>query len=406
MTDNVEAGRRGAALARDRSAVASLDVHPADVTPRFRLLPPERMLGWTPYAWLLYAGALFIAPVRGHWSPAGWAVTIVATLLFTVTYFRAFWERGERLIAIVCLHVALAIGLSPWNEGAAVLYVFAASFAGRLDTQRGAIRVMAFVVLACAVYSIVTRAPVGYWVVGCLVAPLIGGANLHFAQVGRADTKLRLAQREIEHLAAVAERERIARDLHDVLGHTLSLVVLKAELATRLLERDPQRAAREIRDVEQVARQALGQVRETIRGYRARLDDELRAAHAMLAAAGVQVDAEVRLAAPAPARDEALALVLREAVTNVARHADARRCRIRIEDTADGCRLLVEDDGRGGPVIDGSGLRGMRERIEALGGTLAIDGEDGMRVVATLPAVGAPVARVAPSTSTSRAVVA
>jgi two-component system sensor histidine kinase DesK len=364
---------------------ASLDmIH--DVAPRpFRLLPPLRTLGWTPYAWLLYLGALFVAPVMRDWSPAGWAITVVATLLFVVSYFRAYWERGERLLAIICFHVALAVGLAPWNEGAWVFFVYAASFAGQLDTQRAAIRTIAFVVLVAAIDAIVMRSPPQHWMVGCVLAPLIGGVNLHFAQVHRADTRLRLAHQEIEHLAAVAERERIARDLHDVLGHTLSLVVLKAELASRLLERDPARAAREIRDVEQVARQALAEVRETVRGYRARLDDELRAAHTLLAAAGVEVAAEVALAAPDRARDEVLALALRETATNVARHAAARRCRIRIDEADGSVRLTVEDDGRGGEVREGSGLRGMRERLEALGGTLAVDGSDGMRVVATLP---------------------
>ena len=102
---------------------------------------------------------------------------------------------------------------------------------------------------------------------------VVGGSNIFFAQKARADCKLRMAQEEIEGLAAVAERERIARDLHDVLGHTLSVIVLKAELAGRLLERGGEpgaRAAEEIADVEQTARSALAEVRETIGGYRAR----------------------------------------------------------------------------------------------------------------------------------------
>src|SRR5690606_2971579 len=111
-------------------------------------------------------------------------------------------------------------------------------------------------------------------------APLLGAVNYHDARVARANRRLRLAQEQIEHLATVAERERIARDLHDLLGHTLSLIVLKAELTGRLAERDPTRAATEVRDIEHVARQALREVREAIRGYRASVQDEAERARA------------------------------------------------------------------------------------------------------------------------------
>ena len=99
-------------------------------------------------------------------------------------------------------------------------------------------------------------------------ALVIGIGNIFFAQRNRSNYKLRMAQEEIEHLAKVAERERIARDLHDVLGHTLSVIILKSELAGKLMDKDPERAKSEIRDVEQTSRQALAEVRQTIRGYR------------------------------------------------------------------------------------------------------------------------------------------
>lgn len=356
--------------------------------PRFRLLPPERRLGWTPFAWLAFLGGMFVQPVYARWSAAGWAVTIVAVAVFLVSYFRAHWLRGEPLLWTIAFHVALGVALSPWNPGAAVFFVYAASFAGQLDTTRAGVRTIAAVVVVAALYSIVTHAPLQYWMVACLMSPLIGGVNLHFAQVARADARLRLAHAEIEHLAAVAERERIARDLHDVLGHTLSLVVLKAELASRLVERDPARAEAEMRDVEQVARRALADVRETVRGYRATLDDELRSARALLETAGIRVEASVALDAPDRARDEVLAMLLREMVTNVVRHSGASRCRITVESDEGVVRLTVDDDGRGGRVREGSGLRGMRERVEAIGGTLGVEATSGMVVTAVLPSGG------------------
>jgi two-component system sensor histidine kinase DesK len=201
-----------------------------------------------------------------------------------------------------------------------------------------------------------------------IFSTLVGVINLNAAQVARTNARLRLAQDEVRHLAAVAERERIARDLHDVLGHTLSLIVLKSELASRLAGRDPERAAREIRDVEQVSRTALAEVREAIRGYRGTLEDEIARAGSLLRAAGIHAELAVQLLPMDRAAEEALALALREAVTNTVRHAGASACTVRVG-AADGvCTLVVRDDGRGGIRAEGSGLRGMRERVESLGG--------------------------------------
>jgi two-component system sensor histidine kinase DesK len=215
---------------------------------------------------------------------------------------------------------------------------------------------------------------------------IVGGINIHYSQVGRANARLRLAQDEIEHMAKVAERERIARDLHDVLGHTLSLVVLKSELASKLADRDPQRSREEIRDVERIAREALAEVRAAVSGYRSSgLVAEVERARNTLATAGLEFDAKVD-AAKLPASHEAvLCLALREAVTNIVRHSGARNARLSIATTNDVCTLTVADDGRGGDAPFGSGLSGMRERVEILGGALTRSGSNGTTLTVTLP---------------------
>jgi two-component system sensor histidine kinase DesK len=370
-------------------AAAEPPAPPAGAPRRVRLLPPDATAGWVPYAWLVYLGGFFIAPWVRRAGPVEWAVTVVGAAVFLAIYFRAYWERGARLVALVAAQAALGVGFSAVNDGASVFFIYAASFVARLERTRNAVGGIVLVTALAALTAAATRAPAYYWITVLVFPPLIGGVNLHFAGVGRANARLRLAQHEIERLAAVAERERIARDLHDVLGHTLSLVVLKSELASKLAERDPARAAREIRDVERVARAALAEVRETIRGYRATLDDEVARARALLAAAGVRAEFTIGLGAPDRARDAVLALVLRETVTNVARHAGATACRVTVEERGGVCTLAVEDDGRGGAAREGDGLRGMRERVEALGGSLAYDGSRGMRVVVTIPAARA-----------------
>ncbi|MBC7791229.1 MAG: sensor histidine kinase [Anaerolineae bacterium] len=362
---------------------------------QFRLLPPNTYLGWTPYAWLVYLPIFLIEPVvrtrLGRGSAGLWAITLAGVVVFLIAYFRGYWVGGRRMLPVVAVLVALAVGFSPVNTGSSVFFIYAASFAAQLPRARDAFRLILGITVIAAVSSWATDAPLYFWISSVVITPIIGGVNLHFAQIERSNAKLRLAQKENEHLATVAERERIARDLHDVLGHTLSLIVLKAELACKLADRDPQRAAREIRDVEQVSRKALQEVREAIRGYRATLDDELARARSLLTAASIRGEVSAVPVTLERAQEETLAMALREAVTNVVRHSGADVCRIQIASEDGNCVLDVEDDGSGIIVADGSGLRGMRQRVEALGGTVGLArarGTRGMRVRVTIPAAG------------------
>jgi two-component system sensor histidine kinase DesK len=363
-----------------------------------RLLPADSQLGWTPYAWLVYLVVFFIDPAYRLYhdtlTPGYTAVTTLAATLFIASYFRSFWVHGLELTGIVVFQAALAVVFTPVNPGASVFFIYAGASAGRLKRHRGAAVAIVAVAATGLATSWLTGQPAFVWINAIGFPLLIGFVSLHQERIRRANARLRVAQEQIEQLATVAERERIARDLHDVLGHTLSLIVLKSELASKLASRDPERAAREIRDVEQVARKALAEVRETVRGYRASLTTELDQSRAILAAAGVlaEIDAQpIRLGRDA---EEALALALREAVTNVVRHAHASVCRIRLRTHATGAAtLIVEDDGRATRATlaapEGHGLRGMRERIEARSGTvtrsLAHQGH-GLRLELRLPA--------------------
>ena len=195
-----------------------------------------------------------------------------------------------------------------------------------------------------------------------------------------------MAQDEIEHLARVAERERIARDLHDVLGHTLSVVILKSELAGKLVVRDAERAASEIGDIERISREALAEVRNAIGGYRAAgLEEELARAASTLKTAGVTPDCRSVPMELSPSQETVLALAVREAVTNVVRHAHAGRCQLKLEQVDGHSKLEIQDDGRGGSQAEGNGIRGMRERVEALGGTLHRETSAGTRLTILLP---------------------
>ncbi len=184
-------------------------------------------------------------------------------------------------------------------------------------------------------------------------------------------------------LALAAERGRVARDVHDVLGHSLTALSVKAELAARLIDVDPERARAELLSIQDTARQALAEVRTTVGGLRAaNLEAELATAPRVLADAGVSTTVEGDVTETDPRHRTLLAWVLREAVTNVVRHASASSVTIGLSATG----LVVSDDGRGTSGAEGNGLRGMRERVETAGGELLVtDRSPGTRLEVRLP---------------------
>ncbi len=192
------------------------------------------------------------------------------------------------------------------------------------------------------------------------------------------DAALKLSHDEVRRLAATAERERIGRDLHDLLGHTLSLITLKLELSRKLFDRDSTAARRELEEAETVARHALAEVRSAVTGIRATdLVAELASARLLLESSMVHMDYDVPPPGLSPDIERGLALVVREAATNIVRHARASTAHIRFKREGHQLQLLVIDDGRGGIGEDGNGLAGIRERIAALGGTVLIQSPRG-----------------------------
>ncbi|MEV6764746.1 histidine kinase [Streptomyces sp. NPDC051105] len=227
-----------------------------------------------------------------------------------------------------------------------------------------------------------------------LVVLLVGFSMTGVRQLVATTIELRKARATVAQLAANEERLRLARDLHDLLGHSLSLITLKSELAGRMLPDHPDKAAQQVSDIEQVSRQALVDVREAVTGYRRRrLADELAGAQVALTAAAVtaEVPADPDLAGVPEDGEAALAWALREAITNVVRHSGASACTVELlrRQTLDGpvLELAVEDNGSGGSGKGpGNGLTGLTERLEKAGGTLEAGRlKRGFRLVARVP---------------------
>jgi two-component system sensor histidine kinase DesK len=353
---------------------------------RVRLLPENSPLGWTPFAWLVYLSFFLVWAVWTN-TAADWLIDGPAIAAFLVLYFRGFWVSGTRLLGIIVGILAIGLVTSLRNPGASSFFIFAAGFVGEVARPATAVRWLAALVGITALHSWLAALSPGFWIPAIALSLLIGGANIHFCEMRRKDRALIKAHEQAEQLARVAERERIARDLHDLLGHTLSVIVLKSELAAKLAERNPARAAAEIREVEQISRSALAEVRSAVHGYRGeRLSDELASSRRALEAAGVTLDAQIQPIALGADVERALALALREAVTNVVRHAAASRCSVRLAREGDLVQMTVSDDGVGGEAAEGAGLAGMRARMAELGGTLTRDGRHGTELTLTVPA--------------------
>jgi two-component system, NarL family, sensor histidine kinase DesK len=344
--------------------------------------------GWTPLLWVVYLGFFFIDPAMSHASLRIWLLDLAGATVFLFLYFGLFALESPRTAIHIGGMVLLGMLFLPINGGACTFFIFASAMLPfSVKTQTAAFLGLAIVAIVGAIEGLLLHLN-GWTLFYAAVFPMIIGAgNTVFAERNRMNRKLRKANEEIEHLAKVAERERIARDLHDVLGHTLSVITLKSELAGKLIDRDPQRAAREIREVEETSRQALSDVRDAIRGYRSQgLLAELARAKSTLETAGLTVECDAAASVNIPAMQESiLSLAVREAVTNIVRHAHARTCRMRLEQQNGSCRLQISDDGRGCNGNEGNGLRGMRERVEMVGGTLQRIGESGTTVTITLP---------------------
>ncbi len=299
---------------------------------------------------------------------------------FVPIYVASFRVRGDQqVLALIAAMVALAVAGSLVNSGTAVFVIYASAVAARLEPVRRAVLVIAGLVGAVVLMFVISPVPFPYrlatFAPALIFTIVIGAASIVDAERGRARRRLLLADEEIERLAALAERARIARDLHDLLGHTLSLIVLKAELAGKLIALDAGRAAPEVADIERIGREALSEVRTAVTGYRASgLEAELTGARRALGAAQVDVEIEADVPALPAELESALALAVRESVTNIVRHAHAQHARINVGVAGDEVVLVVGDDGSGARAPEGSGLTGMRERISALDGSVVVDG--------------------------------
>jgi two-component system, NarL family, sensor histidine kinase DesK len=383
-------------------------VTPPDLTNRVRGGPTagREPLNWERFLWLPSVCLLFV--------PLGWKQsseefrswffpTLLTLPIFLLIYWRVYHRRW-RLTLIDLLPIAL-LGyiLTAFNPAAFTYLAYAATFTPYV--LRGLLRPLALSLALVALHAVeivlIHQPQIPLTVISATLFITLSCVNGYFrVEDYRKNAALKFSHEEIRRLAAVAERERIGRDLHDLLGHTLSLIAIKSALAGKLIGRDVGAAAHEIEDVTRTARASLKQVRAAVAGIRsASLDNELDSTRALLGSSGVTLTCHRHAMALPVDTETALAMIVREAVTNIHRHAAANRAWIEISmkravamDTSattasetpshdcsefDVVLLVISDDGHGGVTTRGQGLAGIQSRVDSLGGALAINSASG-----------------------------
>lgn len=341
-----------------------------------------------PWPWLIYL-VFYAVPWLWAWPTAWQLVASAAGLaVFLPTYFISHRLGGARLFATAAIMLLIGVVLAPVGGGWTVFPIYAASEVGRARPPRLAAVAITLVAMATIATGLAWHQPLFWWATGVLLVIATGGATISRTAFYARTQALLASQEEVRRLAGTAERERITRDLHDVVGRTLTLAALKADLAAKLTARDPVRAESEMRGVAEVARAGLAEVRAALAGQAGgSLTHEIAASREALAAAGIDARLTGSEAAIPGDAGAVLAMTLREAVTNVIRHAEASACAIDL--TLDGrlARLVVADDGKGRSFREGLGLAGLRQRLTAAGGSLSIQPDaPGTRLVARVPA--------------------
>jgi two-component system sensor histidine kinase DesK len=363
------------AKSHPRLAERRMSAHPLTV---------RKPVPWGYLVWTLPLAYVYWAPYQQRAGWLEWTATTVTVVIVLALFLAALaYDEYRRVVARICVALLLiAIGFLAYRPSGGLYFPVAAAFVAAAWGGSTGLSM-----------TIVSGVAVLFGVEWCLLYldgsqgalfPLLVAAQIFVSGIG-GTVAVRQA-RELRRRDKASERERIAKDLHDVLGHSLASLALKAELARRVFHTDPKRALLEIGDVERIARQGLEEVRGAIHGYYAGdIYAELDRAESLLKAADVNVERRCEHLEMQPAKERVLALIVREAVTNILRHSQAKACRLDLFRAEGAYRLEISDDGRGGKHEEGVGMRSIRTRAEALGGTAVWSSAIGTQLSVSLP---------------------
>jgi two-component system sensor histidine kinase DesK len=343
--------------------------------------------GWLAFN-LVYLAFFFTGWIWDSPSRNDVIAAVIAVAVFLPVYFDAYGGSKPRYVVNAAIMEVIAWAMAPFAGIHGVFHVYACVQCAFQRPRRRALWLIGAFTLAHVAFGLTFLDPwyaMGFDIMFGLV---IGIACIAAADGIEREQRLRRSRVLERQRATLAERERIAHDLHDLLGQTLTTVALKAEVAGRFIERDPERAKQEFDDVAQAARTALSEIRSAVYDMTATsVENEIELARQALTAAGVELDVSSDLPPLAPPVGKALGLTIREATTNIVRHSGADAASIKIGRDGSALSLTVADNGHGGgdKPGEGSGLQGLKKRVAALGGETAIERDGGMRIRVSLP---------------------
>jgi two-component system sensor histidine kinase DesK len=347
---------------------------------------PNTLARLFPLVWLVFVSFPIAGlvsqprPLLEYFYGAFWIVLFIAIFLWAFFWVRRSDVNLEQpyqipsLIGMISSYIIMGLMWLVVQGDSVGFLVYAGSFAGFQKSIRPALVSMAIAFAATLYFALHGS---GWLIWSVPISTIIAALGNHMGyQEAITKRKLRRSQAEVTR---IAKRERIARDLHDLLGHTLSVIVIKSELASKLAEKNPARAIQEIRDVERISREALQEVRSAVRGYRSSgLEAELANISLALEAAQIKLEQLIMPITLEWATEQTLAFILREAITNVVRHSSAKTCFVNLEQKNQFVMLEIYDDAQL-ELKPGNGIQGMRERIEALQGEFALVTSSGKR---------------------------
>ena len=352
------------------------------------LIPQGEDVGYSVYSNLLFLslffGNLYFRPVQG----IELAIVVAGLITFLVLYFRAFSVQEHELawyIAAICL---IGVALSEITFGANVFFVYAAAFSGEFYHKRKALLSLLLVLAFTALYAVITDKSSYFWIPAIFMSITLGLLSIHHAEVLKKNKALKQSQQETKHLAKIAERERISRDLHDLLGHSLSVITLKSELAGKMVDKgiSLEKIKTEIKAVEELSRKTLAQVRDAVKGYNvATINGELLQVKIATQAAKIELIASIEVESLPINVESELALIIREAITNVIRHAETEKVWIVLKQVTTHLTLTISDQGQITTNKEQSGMQNMRTRIAHLGGKMAVRNAPKTQLTFTLP---------------------
>jgi two-component system sensor histidine kinase DesK len=369
----------------------------------FWLLPRNVNDMFSPYVWLIYLPLFFVPVVIAYNNPVDLVWTFLALIAFLGLYFHSHWVTSNQVIYHIIGIVLISTLIAFITPSASTLFIYAGAFCSRLKPLKYAVSVLVALLVWVAAISWFFNFDRYFYTPTLIFTLIVGVLTIYQYALHQNKQELILSRKETQRLAQVVERERIARDLHDLIGHTFSVITIKADLAGRLLDKDMEKARIEIKQLENISRVALSQVREVVSGYRTSdLLSEL--ANAKNVFNSVDIDFqyqfenidEQQIELDSTSNKE-LAIVLRELVTNIIKHAKATQVTSIIKYQNGKIILAMQDDGQGfeNSQHKGFGIKGIEARIQKLKGFVSI--KTGGEYLGTLSEIGLPMIKHNPA---------